>query len=146
MPLGSWCEWTSMSRGIGVCTFTPCFALLASRPYSRSLALGSDLGWLDNVARRIAEGVSLVRDHGGEFGVRQLLPCRHDRVLLAAVHDDVDVAGERSRRNRAVSDGRERTRYALPVRLVTSRAVAGVDLLALGLQLIDGIELCSGGG
>src|SRR5262245_16009170 len=113
MPLGSWCEWTSMSRGIGVCTVTPWFVLLCSRRRAPSLARRGDLGWLHHVPGGIAEGVALVGDDGGDLDVRQLLlPRRHGRVLLAAVHDDVDVAGERPRRNRPVSDGGERTRYA----------------------------------
>src|SRR6267142_7138588 len=143
MPLGACCEGTSMSSGIGVCTRCSSFRIPGkTTPFISSVARGRDPAWLHDVARRVAKGVSLIGDHRGDLEVGELLlPRRHGRVLLAAVHDDVDVARERSGGNRTVSDGGIFARQTLAVRLMTGRATARVHLPALGLQLIAGVRL-----
>src|SRR6185369_7829611 len=93
-----------------------------------------DLVRLHHVAKRVAEGVALVGNHCGDLEIRELtLPRGHGWILLAAIEHDVDMACDRTGRDRTVSNCRKRARHSLSVGLVASGAAADVDLLSFGL-------------
>src|SRR6185312_12391631 len=95
----------------------------------------ADCGWVDGIARRVAEGIALVGDHRGNIHVRQVLEWRHCRAALA-IHDDVDVAFLGTGGNLRPGDSRESPWHTLPVGLMAGSTVGVIHGFALGLELV----------
>ena len=97
------------------------------------LAGGNDLGGLHGLAGLVAPRILGVGDHGGDVGVRQLLPRRH-RAVGRAAEQDPDLLRRIVLHDRAAVQRLDRAR-ALAVGAVAGRAVGGINLLAARDQL-----------